>query len=112
MNRIFLSLIISAMPLIAFADARTDVLAVFNNIKSALGVAVPIAIALALIYFIWGVIKYVISQDEEEKTKARQQIIYGIIGMFIIVAIWGIVSFIANYLGVTPADTTTIPKVF
>lgn len=111
MNRIILSLA-SAMPLIVFADARTDVIAVFNNIKSVLGTVVPIAIALALIYFIWGVIKYVISQDEEEKTKSRQQIIYGIIGMFIIVAIWGIVSFIAQYLGVTPTDTTTVPRVF
>lgn len=78
------------------------IFSIILNIKFALNLLVPVVITLALIYFIWGIIRYVIAQSEENKGDAKTHIIYGIIAMFVIVSIWGITNFIAVYLGISP----------
>lgn len=78
------------------------IFSIILNIKFALDLLVPVVISLALIYFIWGIIQYVIAQSEETKADAKTHIIYGVIAMFVIVSIWGITNFIAVYLGITP----------
>lgn len=95
------------------ALAATDLITpILSNVKDALDVAVPIAITLALIYFIWHVVKYVVAPGEEEKADARKKMLYGVIGMFVIIAVWGLVNFIATYLGVSPtANPIVIPFV-
>lgn len=80
----------------------TMIFSIILNIKHALDLLVPVVVTLALIYFIWGIIRYVIAQSEENKADAKMHIIYGIIAMFVIVSIWGITNFIADYLGITP----------
>lgn len=51
---------------------------------------------------ITGILKYVgAGADEERLGKAKQLIVYGLIGMFIIFSFWGIVNLFAkSYLGV------------
>ena len=73
---------------------------ILGVIQSLLNIIIPILITLAVVYFIWGVIQYTISQDEEAKKQARSKIIMGLIGLFIIVAFWGIVNVISRTLGV------------
>lgn len=96
-------------PVAAFA--ATDLISpIFLNVKEALDVVVPIAITLALIYFIWQVIQYVIAADEESKTDKRKKMLYGVVGLFVIIAIWGLVNFIGTYLGVSPtANPIVVP---
>src|SRR3989338_4553234 len=60
----------------------------FNEL---LGAVLPFLIALGVVYFVWGVIQYVISSDEEAKKAGRNRIIYGIIGFVITVGLWGLV---------------------
>ena len=56
---------------------------------------------LATIFFIWGVIQYVIgSQGATGKLeKAKSAILYGIIGMFIMASAWAIVGVLQNFFG-------------
>lgn len=107
MKNYFTPLISLLAPIAAFA-AYDNITPIFQNVKIALDVVVPIAITLALIYFIWQVIQYVIAADEEGKTDARKKMLYGVVGLFVIIAIWGLVNFIATYLGINP---TTNPIV-
>lgn len=86
----------------------TLIYSIILNVKFALDLLVPVVITLALIYFIWGIIQYVIAQSEENKNDAKTHIIYGVIAMFVIVSIWGITNFIAVYLGITPYLYTPI----
>ena len=55
--------------------------------------------ALATIFFIWGVIQYVIGSqgDTGKLEKAKSAILYGIIGMFIMASAWGIVGVLQNF---------------
>jgi len=102
-----------AVPGIAFAQTTSgSLIGIVNQIGAILDLLVPIVITLALIYFIYGVAKYIMSSGDEEGQKAARGImIWGIIGLFVIVSIWGIVGLIASSLGVTAGATITLPSV-
>ena len=59
-------------------------------------IIIPILVVLGVVYFVWGVITYVISSDEEAKKTGRTRMIYGIIGLVVIVAMWGLVGIVRN----------------
>jgi len=65
---------------------------------------VPLILALAFIVFIWGIFRYFIASTEETKEKGRDLMIYGLIGFFVIISVWGIVNLLTNTfrIGDTP----------
>jgi hypothetical protein len=69
------------------------------KIGDILNLIVPVLIVLAVIFFIWGVIMYVIASDEEAKKAGRDRIIYGIIGLAVIVGVWGLVNILKTTFG-------------
>ena len=74
------------------------------------GILIPLAFALALFYFFWGVAKYIRSGAGGEKAaeEGRQIMIWGIVGLFIAFSIWGIIAFIQKEL--TIPDQKNIEK--
>jgi uncharacterized membrane protein YidH (DUF202 family) len=81
------------------------------RIGSILNTVVPILIALGVVYFVWGVVQYIMGHEEESKKKGREKMIWGIIGLVVIVAMWGIVGIIQNSFGVSGTYQGTIPCV-
>ena len=62
---------------------------------------IPLIISLALAMFIWGVVQYVINDQEEAKrAKGRQFMIWGIIGLTVMFAVWGLVKIIGTTFGI------------
>ena len=88
-----------AAPMFAFAADAFSIITVINKI---LATIIPVLITLAVVYFIWGIIQYTLASDEEKKKKARGMIIQGLIGLFVIVAFWGIIRLVTNTFGVGP----------
>jgi hypothetical protein len=107
-------------PFVAFAatsscaygggSGNQTLITVICKINEIIGVIVPALIALGVVYFIWGVISYVIGTDEETKASARNKIIYGIIGLAVIIAVWGLVQILTRTFGVDN-PTTVVPPV-
>ena len=65
-------------------------------IRTIIGIMFPLATAI----FLWGVIEYMRAAGDEKKIKdARQKITYGIIGLFLMVAVWGIVKAVVATFG-------------
>lgn len=62
---------------------------------------IPLLITLATVYFLWGVIGYIMAAGDEKKiTEARYFIIYGLIGLFVIVSMWGLVNLaVSTFIG-------------
>lgn len=82
------------------------------KIGGILNAVVPVLIALGVVYFVYGVITYVISSDEEAKKTGRDRIIYGIIGLAVIVAVWGLVRILVNTFVPTGNNSTiTLPTI-
>ena len=59
--------------------------------------------------FVIGVIQYVIASDEEAKTTGRNRMIYGIIGLVVIVALWGLVRIVTNTFDLNTNQGVTLP---
>ena len=93
-------------PLFAFAQmysscnsGTTGIQAFICKIGAILNTLIPIIIVLGVVYFIWGVVQYVISSDEEAKKSGKNRMIYGIIGLVVIVGLWGLVNMVASTFG-------------
>ncbi len=56
--------------------------------------------ALALVYFVFGVYKFVAgSASSTERATGAQHMIWGIIGLFIMLTAFGIMKFVCNVIG-------------
>ncbi len=105
-------LVMSYAPVVALAQAQTGgantcasvslgtVDGIICKIGDLLNLMVPVLIGLGVLYFVWGVITYVVNDDEEAKTKGRDRIIYGIIGLAVIVSAWGLVNLLLGTFGI------------
>ena len=82
-----------AFPFLAFAqvnsvtDAGNIIIGLINN------VAVPIIFAVAFLVFIYGIFQYFIQggHDEEKREAGRSLMLWGLIGFFVMVSVWGLV---------------------
>ena len=73
--------------------------AAFKLVKEVL---TPLAFGLCVLYFFWGVVKYIRSGAGGDKAaeEGRKVMIWGVVGIFVAFSIWGIISFIQKELGV------------
>ncbi|MEI8270302.1 MAG: hypothetical protein WCG45_02950 [bacterium] len=70
---------------------------------------IPLIFALAIASFVWGVVQYVINNDEEGKrAKGRDFMIWGIIALAVMVSVWGLVQIFGDTFNI---DTNFIPQV-
>jgi hypothetical protein len=59
------------------------------------------AVTLGVIYFSWGVVQYVLSADSaEERKKSKQVMLWGVLSLFVIVSVWGIIGAFRVLLGI------------
>ena len=77
--------------------------------RSILNTIVPLLVTLGVVYFVWGVVQYIMTGDEAKKKEGRTKMIYGIIGLVVIITMWGIVGLITNTFGVSGAYNFDLP---
>lgn len=87
----------------------TDFGSMLCKISQLLNAVIPVLIALGVVYFVWGVVQYVISNDEEAKKTGRNRMIYGIIGLAVIIGMWGLVNILKNTFGLDNVQNITLP---
>ncbi|MDD5165513.1 MAG: hypothetical protein PHG25_03205 [Candidatus Pacebacteria bacterium] len=53
--------------------------------------------AVAIIVFVWGVVQMMMNGDDSDaRTKGRNHMLAGIVGITIMISAWGIIYFISN----------------
>ncbi|MDQ5950490.1 MAG: hypothetical protein QG585_432 [Patescibacteria group bacterium] len=74
-------------------------------------VVIPFLISLALVMFIAGIVKYVANGDNEEKREAgRGLMLFGIVALFVMVSVWGLVKILYSSIFDGEFTTTALPK--
>lgn len=102
------------LPVLAFAQTQ------FNSVDSAFGVIfrvinsylIPLAFALAILYFLWGILKFVTAGgDEEKRNEGRNVMVYGVIAIFVMTAVWGLVGILRNSTGISDTNVPPLPEI-
>lgn len=112
-TKLFITLGGSLFPLLAFAqNDATELVGTISTIVSSL---VPIVSLIVVIVFFWGLAKYLLSAGDAEAAREGKSImIYGVIAIFVMISIYGIVGFIQRTTGTDQAgvsNTITLPDV-
>jgi ABC-type dipeptide/oligopeptide/nickel transport system permease component len=100
LNRTKLSLSAIALlaPGIVFAALPGKIEQLTVDLAAFIGGTVPrLIFALALAYFLYGVFSYVSTgADEKKRGEAKNTIIYGLIILFVMSSVWGLVRLIQS----------------
>lgn len=74
-----------------------DLFGILTILADLINLATPIVVALALLYFFWGLATYILNASNEEKKKdGRNIMIWGILALFIMVSVWGIINVVRD----------------
>lgn len=95
MKKILTFLVVS-LPAVVSAQAITDVNSLTYKLTNIGNVVIQILIAFAVIYIIFNVIKYIMAKDSEARGPIGSAILWGIVGLFVILSIWGLVRILTN----------------
>jgi ABC-type transport system involved in cytochrome bd biosynthesis fused ATPase/permease subunit len=85
-----------------------------NSVSLVIDRLIPIIIGLALLLFLIGVLKYVTAGgDEEARAAARGMIIFGIIALFVMTAVWGFVRILSSTIfgGSNVENVPSVPRI-
>jgi len=86
-----------------FEDLFTDVGGLFT-------ILTPVLVAIALAVFIWGLVIFIAKSGEDKaREEGKNKMIWGIVALFVIVAVVGIVELLITIFGVGTGSGLTPP---
>lgn len=66
-----------------------------------LDIFIGVVVTLALLLFFWGAALFIFSAgDDTKRTEGKKRMIWGIIALFVIFAIWGIIALLCQITGI------------
>lgn len=100
-----------ALPFVSFAavsnlsDAGSFIINTIND------VLVPVLFAVAFVVFLWGAFyTFILGHDSEEvKEKGKNLMLYGLIGFFVMVSVWGLVNILTGSVDFGSSTQGTLP---
>lgn len=95
-----------SLPLLASAqiaaNAQNGIFGLLTLAARVLNTLVGLFVLAAIVVFFWGLIQYLRKVDEE-KSKGLQTMIWGIVAIFVMVSIWGLIRIVQQTFGLDSA---------
>lgn len=93
-------------------SAQTTITSTINQFGTWVRLATGILAALALLVFIWGLVKYLFSAgNADSKGEGKSIMWWGVIALFVLFSVFGLVRFLQQSFGVTDNTPLTPPQV-
>ncbi len=113
-----IAFVLAFMPSLAFAQSQlnniNDVAQKGTNIGNMI---IAIAISLSVLWIIINIVRYLIAGGEDDRKKGGWAVFYGVLGLFLILSIWGLVNILKSSFATqdrTPTqkinETATLPN--
>lgn len=85
-----------------------DIVCIFTDLVTT---AIPVVAGLALVVFFWGLAKFILKADDvKAREEGRQVMKWGIVALFVLVSVWGIIFFLTNdILGLPTPSVPQLP---
>lgn len=97
-----------ALPLVAFAQAPANLVGLISFAGDIANRLIPLLIAVALVAFFYGLVGYIWKKKPGE---AKNVMVAGLLGLFVMVSVWGIIRIAQNTFGVNNQAPISIPQV-
>lgn len=85
-----------ALPEIGYAQAVGTFEQLVQKIYSIVSSFVPIIVSLTIVVFLWGIFQLVKSNSEDSRADAIKIITFGVVALFVMVSVWGLVAILSN----------------
>ncbi len=106
---------LALLPLAALAQgggSLSNLSKLVDSVGNIIRTLIPLLVAVALLVFFWGLIKYIrAANDPAEAGTGKSIMIAGVIALFVMVSVWGIVGFIGDAVGIDQGGDITPPRV-
>jgi len=94
------------------AHAQTTLFTILGAVLVAINLAIPVVVSLAILLFLWGLAKYIFRTDTVEgKEAAKSIMVWGIVTIFVMVALWGFVNLLQVLSGVDDLSSPIWPQI-
>ena len=107
MKKIALIIGTGFLPLIALAQNAESAI---QTVARIIGLLAPIFITLAILAFFWGIVRYLWG-GAEDKAQAVIVMVWGVVAIFVMISIYGLVRFIGNTFGIQQQGSIQFPQV-
>lgn len=91
------------------AHAQT-IQAILTKVSDIMGLLIPMALSAALIAFFWGLTKFLWGGGESSE-QGRTIMVNGVLALFVMVSIWGIVALLQRTLGISSVTRVPAPSI-
>ena len=72
------------------------------GLNNLIGLLAGVLVALALTVFLWGMVVFIAnSANDEKRAQGKKKMVWGIVALFVIVSVWGLVNLLQTVFGVT-----------
>ncbi len=107
-----IALVISFAPLAALAQSQIGNIDDVASTASSIGdTLIVLLISFSVIWIIISVVRYLIAGGEDDRKKGGMAILWGVVGLFVILSIWGLVAILRNSFDTQDqVPTGSIPK--
>ena len=94
----------------AVGGSLINLIALVQNIVTRL---VPLGIGMAVVALFFGIVMFVVTgrDDQKKRDECLKWMMYSVLGLFVMVAIWGLVGFLASVLGVGVGGSAPVPNI-
>jgi hypothetical protein len=111
MKKILATAVVWTLPLLALAQTNDtvdtgNINAAIQNLIKTVNLLVPLMLGVAVIVFIYGVIKYILAEKDLDRKKAVDRIVWSVVGIASILAVWGLARLLISIFGLKPTDLT------
>jgi hypothetical protein len=102
------------LPLISSAQSLnlSPLQTLISSIASLIGMIVPVLLTLALVVFFWGLVRYLWGHGGKADIDGAKRIMkWGLITLFVMVSVWGIIELMQTALGINKNATGKAPQI-
>ena len=108
--------ILAFSPMLAFAQNTGYFNNIINFFASAVRGLIPVFFGLAVLYFFYGIGKFILSAGDPKKAaEGKSIIIWGVIALAVMSSVWGITAYLKDIIGIQNApaspNNVTLPTV-
>lgn len=101
---LYISLLLSIfIPLVSFAAPLEGIKSIILAGKDIINTLFPALVGLAILFFFWGTAQFILNGSaDKSREEGKKKMLWGVIALFVMVSIIGILNFIGNVFDITP----------